>query len=293
MAIIGFVDGAISLLWKHTFYKSFSVSPARTENEDEWEQRFSRRGAVLWVSGKRKTIGMPDDKFGWPPGTTNDLPSETWCWVAAAKKYRLCLETLPGYVTPEIGALLKEARGLLQGDPAFRTVSILWRDITDERAIQWVGAAWGDRSENSNKDGGALFVLARDGARLDVLSLPEVDGVRKGPTLPGIGPTVEIVHTPRYGTDDGNSHITVAAFVDGKIVTLWTHPIMITANDSQDWLSDQFSWHIPRNGEPIRTRAYRVIERGLLDEDIEISKLPEQLWCWIPAEMKYLACDAP
>jgi hypothetical protein len=159
-----------------------------------------------------------------------------------------------------------------------------------EQRIQWMGTSWWAPRE------GALFVLNCAGVRLASLRLGAVVRMARGPTLPKVGPTVEVVYISGYGSGELVTEVKLFAFQNKKIVELWTHQDGEQAGGAPvAEYADTYTWKFSAAGTVIWVHGKR--EMGSIPDDehgwdaYTTHEFPSEAWCWRPTYKRYLACD--
>jgi len=194
-----------------------------------------------------------------------------------------------GCVRPEVNALLERSRELVHEEMSFAGAEAVFVSSTDKGvSIQWMGTRWSDYE-------GTVFVLDCRGKVLTTSVLGSVVRMRRGPVLPGLGLTVEVVYIPGHASSVRWESVALLVFQNNSIRVLWERLATerVAAGTMAEY-DDIYRWKFARGGSVIwvagKRHVHSVPDDGHGWAPNSIHTFPGESWCWMPAVLEYRAC---
>jgi hypothetical protein len=151
-----------------------------------------------------------------------------------------------------------------------------------------MGVSWGSFD-------GALFVLDCAGNRLAALPLGYLQRLRPGPSVPGLGQTLEVVYTSTFGSGVLDNTVKLVAFFSGSLTVLWSHDESgLLAMWERGEYDDTYLWRYLNQGTIIEISGTRAVgdfkepEHGWAPRSIHA--LPAETYCWKDSDKSYKPC---
>jgi hypothetical protein len=197
-------------------------------------------------------------------------------------------------VSPEIDALLHRSRAALDFQGSYFPSPEIRREVIvdGQEMLQWLGVKWYGPID------GALFLLDCQGHTLAVVHLGAVEEIRLGPTLPGVGPTVEVRYQPGSGTGYRLEQVELVGYRGNAILRMWKHTAYESAFilPTEDGTEDRYSWSFDEGGSVIhlsgrRSTFPKPAPGGYDWGPPSTHDLPSETFCWFGSELVYKQCQ--
>lgn len=200
-------------------------------------------------------------------------------------------------VQPDLASLSRQA-GEVAGLPSdysldpklLKTASLLSSDSAHR--WRWVSVSWeGPRD-------GVVFIFDCTGKRLGLSRIGYLRSLSAGPSLPGLGQTVEAVFLKGQGTGVSEYSVALLAFDRDIVQTVWQHEAEDDVfapglSDVESNYLKTYRWHFANAGLTIQVvgthsawapddehRAKKVSKKAFIPE----------IYCWSATKSQYVVC---